>query len=135
MVALKYIITNSCIACRKKRIPDYNQAISLIYQNQTTMNWYLAKVVFQIICGDGNHTAQFDEQLRLVGANNEYEAFTKAQQIGILEQDTFLNEQKNLVQWKFIDVSELHKLSNLMDGAEMYSRVTEVDNAEIYISM
>jgi hypothetical protein len=99
------------------------------------MNWYLAKVVFQIICGDGNHTAQFDEQLRLVGANTEYEAFTKAQQIGILEQDTFLNEQKHLVQWKYIDVSELHKLSNLMDGAEMYSRVTEVDNAEIYISM
>ena len=30
------------------------------------MNWYLAKIVYRIICGDGNHTAQFDEQLRLV---------------------------------------------------------------------
>jgi hypothetical protein len=29
------------------------------------MQWYLAKLVFQIICGDGNHRPQFDEQLRL----------------------------------------------------------------------
>jgi len=27
------------------------------------MNWYLAKLVFRIICGDGDHTPQFDEQL------------------------------------------------------------------------
>ncbi|MEP7129294.1 MAG: DUF4288 domain-containing protein, partial [Chitinophagales bacterium] len=29
------------------------------------MNWYLAKIVFRIICGDGLHQPQFDEQLRL----------------------------------------------------------------------
>ena len=32
------------------------------------MNWYLAKIVYRIICGQGNHTAQFDEQLRLIQA-------------------------------------------------------------------
>jgi len=42
------------------------------------MNWYLAKMVFRIICGDGNHTAQFDEQLRLVSGNSLEEAFHKA---------------------------------------------------------
>ena len=32
------------------------------------MNWYLAKIVYRILCGEGEHTAQFDEQLRLVSA-------------------------------------------------------------------
>ena len=41
------------------------------------MKWYLAKIVFQIICGDGKHTAQFDEQLRLIAAADEDEAFGK----------------------------------------------------------
>jgi hypothetical protein len=96
------------------------------------MNWYLAKVIFQVICGNGNHTAQFDEQLRLVEAGDEQEAFYKAQQIGVQEADAFLNNRQQLVQWKFIDVCELYPLSNLIDGAEIYSRITEVDDAAQY---
>ena len=38
------------------------------------MNWYLTKIVYQIICGEGNHTAQFDEQLRLIAADDEQRA-------------------------------------------------------------
>lgn len=99
------------------------------------MNWYLTKIVYQIICGDGNHTAQFDEQLRLIAADNEHEAFNKAKQIGIMEQESFLNDKNNLVKWKFIDVCELYKLSELIDGAEMYSRIQEADDAGSYIEM
>jgi len=44
------------------------------------MNWYLAKMVFRIVCGDGNHTAQFDEQLRLISAGSKEEAFHKQQE-------------------------------------------------------
>lgn len=39
------------------------------------MNWYLTKIVYRIICGQGNHTAQFDEQLRLIQADSAQEAF------------------------------------------------------------
>ena len=46
------------------------------------MNWYLTKLVFRIICGEGHHTPQFDEQLRLVSATDECEAFEKAMAIG-----------------------------------------------------
>ena len=42
------------------------------------MNWYLAKMVFRIVCGDGNHAAQFDEQLRLISAGSKEEAFDTA---------------------------------------------------------
>jgi len=97
------------------------------------MNWYLAKMVFRIVCGEGEHTPQFDEQLRLVTANSKEEAFTKAQELGHAEQETFYNRKEQLVQWQFINVSELYLLSDLIDGAELYSRIEERDNAESYI--
>ena len=99
------------------------------------MNWYLAKIVFRIICGDGQHTPQFDEQLRLVSARNEDEAFYKAQALGEQEEDTFLNIQNKEVQWQFINVSELYRLSALIDGAELYSRIRETDEGEEYINL
>ena len=96
------------------------------------MNWYLAKMVYQIICGEGHHTAQFDEQLRLIAASNEDEAFEKARGLGSEEQDSFLNQRNQLVRWKFVNVSELYLLSQLIDGAEIYSHINEVDDAEAY---
>jgi hypothetical protein len=99
------------------------------------MNWYLTKIVFRIICGDGNHTAQFDEQLRLVSAKNKKDAFEKAQQLGKHEEETFFNTKQQPVQWKFINVSEIYKLGELMDGAELYSCIKERDDADNYIEM
>jgi len=97
------------------------------------MKWYLAKVVFRIICGEGEHTPQFDEQLRLVAGNSKEEAFRKAKQMGYKEEETFYNRKQQLVQWQFINISELYHLSELIDGAELYSRIEEKDNAEAYI--
>jgi len=96
------------------------------------MKWYLAKLVFRIVCGDGEHTAQFDEQLRLISAFDAEEAFDKAQDMGHSEQETFHNLKQQLVQWKFVNVSELYHLTELIDGAELYSRINEVDDAEAY---
>ena len=97
------------------------------------MNWYLTKMVFRIICGDGNHTAQFDEQLRLVTATSKEEAFHKAQLMGMKEEEMFFNSQLQLVQWLFISVSELYQLNELIDGAEVYSRIEERENADSYM--
>lgn len=99
------------------------------------MNWYLSKLVFRIICGEGQHTPQFDEQLRLIAAINEEEAFGKAMALGEKDQEGFYNHQQKLVQWKFIDVAELYKLSGLIDGAELYSKIQETDNADLYIDI
>lgn len=98
------------------------------------MNWYLTKIVYRIICGNGEHTAQFDEQLRLIAAENEETAFEKALQIGQKEQDCFTNVNQEMVQWKFINVAELYKLQDLIDGAELYSMIKETGDAGSYIS-
>ncbi len=97
------------------------------------MQWYLAKIVFRILCGEGEHVAQFDEQLRLIAADNKEDAFRKAQEMGKQEEETFLNRKNQMVQWKFINVCELYKLSELIDGAELYSRIEERENAEAYV--
>ena len=99
------------------------------------MNWYLAKIVYRIICGDGGHTPQFDEQLRLVLASDELHAFQKARRLGEKEQDNFLNDHQKPVHWKFVDVTELHQLDELIDGAEIYSLICEKEDSEAYVKL
>ena len=99
------------------------------------MNWYMAKMVFRIICGNGEHTPQFDEQLRLVAAENKEQALSKALAMGNKDEDAFYNQRLQLVQWQFINVSELHELQQLSDGMEIYSRIEEKENADAYISI
>ncbi len=99
------------------------------------MKWYLAKLVYRIICGEGTHTPQFDEQLRLVYAEDDLHAFQKARITGHNEEDNFLNDIHKPVHWKFIDVSELHLLTELIDGAELYSKICEEEEADRYIKV
>jgi len=99
------------------------------------MKWYLAKIVYRILCGDGSHAPQFDEQLRLIKADDDLHAFQKARLIGEREEDNFLNNIQKPVHWQFIDVSEIHELNDLADGAEMYSRIKEEDDADIYVKL
>ncbi|MFT3979168.1 MAG: DUF4288 domain-containing protein [Ferruginibacter sp.] len=96
------------------------------------MNWYLAKIVFRIVCGAGDHTAQFDEQLRLINAASKQEAFDKAVEVGRSEEDMFMNIHQQPVSWTFIDVSELYRMEELLDGAEIFSKIKEVEDGEHY---
>lgn len=98
------------------------------------MNRYLVKLVYQIVCGDGLHTAQFDEQLRLITAPDEASALHKSRRIGLQEEETFYNERQQLVQWKFINVVELYLLDELSDGAEVFSQIRESDDPPTYCS-
>jgi hypothetical protein len=98
------------------------------------MRWYVAKIVYQIICGKGDHMPQFDEQLRLVSAQSKQEAAQKAREIGQQEQYAFKNQRQELVEWKFINVPELHTLDQLSDGMELYSRIEEPADANAYVA-
>lgn len=99
------------------------------------MSWYISKIIFQVICGDGEHTPQFDEQLRLIQAKNEQEALKKAIEIGLEEQNTFNNSKDESVIWSFIDVSELQRVNELKDKTELYSRIVEPENEENYVGL
>lgn len=99
------------------------------------MNWYMAKLVYRIICGKGAHTPQFEEQLRLIEASSREEAYFKAIAIGSNEEVQFPNSRQELVQWKFINISELYQLSEVVDGTELYSRIEEREEGEVFEDM
>jgi hypothetical protein len=96
------------------------------------MNWYVAKIIFRI-CSEGSQRPQFDEHIRLIAADNFDEAFLKARMLGISEEDAFLNDKNRTVKWEFINVAELYAISELKDGSEIYSTITEKDEASNYI--
>lgn len=98
------------------------------------MNWYVAKIVFRIISGEGKHDAQFDEQLRLISAENDKQAFDKAVGLGQVCQDSFLNNNSQQVRWEFIDVAEINRLNELADGTELYYQIQEPANADLYMA-
>jgi hypothetical protein len=98
------------------------------------MNWYLAKIVFRIVCGAGNHQPQFDEQLRLIAADTLQEALTKARALGEEEQDRFLNHQQQWVHWQFVNVAELTDL-DWKDGARLHETITEPTFSEGYVRL
>lgn len=90
------------------------------------MNLYIAKIVFNINISDGKNLSQFDEQLRLIEASTFTDAFYKARLLGKKEEHLFLNEKKETVSWKFIDVSDVQPINELKHGTEIYSS-THVD--------
>ena len=92
----------------------------------------MAKLVYRIICGDGRHQPQFNEQLRLITAEDALHAFYKARLIGERE-TTVIKNQILPVRWKFIDVIEILPIEKFMDGAEVWSCINEETDAETYI--
>jgi hypothetical protein len=97
------------------------------------MAWFIAKLVFNISTAEQNHKPQFDEQLRLISAENMEEAFLKARKLGLSDEDCFLNDTQHHVRWEFINVAEILPLSSLEDGIELYSQVREAEEANSYI--
>lgn len=97
------------------------------------MKWYLVKIVYRIICGEGLHTPQFDEQLRIVSASDALQAFLKGRLLGERGEERFLNDRQEPVKWKFIDVSELYLINEITDGTEVYARVQEEVHEEMYL--
>lgn len=99
------------------------------------MNWYLAKLVYQIKVGQFEPCPQFEEQLRLLQADSKKAALQKARTIAEAEQFSFSNQHEQLVQWNFVNVCEILLISEWVDGAEVYSSINEVSSAESFIAL
>ncbi len=99
------------------------------------MNWYITKIVFQIINGiTDRNPNQFDEQIRLIQAGSANDAYNHAQKIGRQEEESFLNKNRETVMWKFIAVKELQQVDDLRNGTELYYFIKEVDHPDLYIN-
>lgn len=95
------------------------------------MNWYIAKLVFQILNNSQIH--QFDEQIRIIKAADYNEATEKALQIGKAEEDEFLNTDNHKVYWKFRAITHLSHIQNMENGSELCSQIIEKNPADNYL--
>jgi hypothetical protein len=98
-------------------------------ETKKAMNWYMAKLVYEVITGEGS---QFDEQWRLIRADETNWAYEKACILGRIDGFEFYNERSNKVQWKFLNVVEMIPV-NWNDGAQIYSTTEEPTDVETYI--
>lgn len=99
------------------------------------MNWYIAKLVYQVISGAGNHTPQFDEQLRLIRADEYGWAREKASIVGRLLERFVENTKNEKVIWRFVEVTELIQIPSLEDGDEIYSTIQEPNDVNEYLAL
>jgi Domain of unknown function (DUF4288) len=95
------------------------------------MNWYLTKMVFRIIFGEGEHKAQFEEQIRIIAAPTAEEALEKANIMAHTENNPVKNHG-TLVTWQFVTITELYRLHNFIDGAEIFSQLREEENGDLF---
>lgn len=97
------------------------------------MNWYIAKIIFQIK-GKGMHRPQFDEHLRLIEADSVEEALLNARILGITLEDSIINNQHGPVTWEFVNVMELMEVKEWRHGMEIYSHVREIEDVTHYVN-
>lgn len=95
------------------------------------MNWYIAKLVYRIV--NASDKPQFDEQLRLIRADEWDWAVEKADTIGRLGESIFFNTNLQKVHWQFAGVSDLFQVGPLDDGELLYTETKEPDNPDAYL--
>jgi hypothetical protein len=85
--------------------------------------WFGAKLLFESSNRhEGNRVLQ-EESIRLLQADNEEQAHSKAGQLGISEQHEYQNEQGETVAWRFVALLEVQDLCerDVYDGMEVFS--------------
>ena len=99
------------------------------------MKWYIAKLVFQVISSEGLQTPRFDEQWRLIKADEVTWAHEKARVIGWLQQGYCDEEHQGKVERKFIEVAEIKQIASMEDGVQLYSSTEVPMDAYAYVDL
>ncbi len=80
------------------------------------MNWYLARLLYQRLSREGNLTTQFDEQWRLIRADEREWALEKAALLAQLNQYDTEEEKPQNTNQKFITVVDICEIGKWQDG-------------------
>lgn len=86
---------------------------------------YTAQIVYRIEC-EGQHTDQYEEQWRLVFAEDEEAALIQAKLAGQAEETTFIDRHGRSICWRMLAVKDLQPVE-LVNGGLLFSQVREVE--------
>ncbi|WP_316829806.1 DUF4288 domain-containing protein [Pedobacter aquatilis] len=97
------------------------------------MKWFAVNCIYQVICGEGKHSPQFNEQVRLVTAETSFEAIQKAKLLAFGYNASFENCVGEMVRWEFIAVGGITAVDEPTDGIEVSSKILEPKSVEAYL--
>jgi len=89
------------------------------------MQSFTAQIIYRIEC-EGLPTDQYEEQWRLVYADNEELALTAAREAGANEQATFIDRHGRTICWRLLAVKDLQPVE-LTNGGLLFSAVREAE--------
>ena len=85
--------------------------------------WYSSRLILKRTVGNQISDFIFDEQVRLIEADNAEEAYAKALKLGQEEECEYWTSEQQEVKWTFIGLSDLHCIDkSLEDGVEIISK-------------
>ena len=97
------------------------------------MKWFAVTYIYKIICGEGSHSPQFNEQTRLLSALNLKSALKKANLNAQKFNVPFTNCEGKLVKWKFIAVASIYEIEAPEDGVEVNAKIVEPQSVDSYL--
>jgi hypothetical protein len=89
------------------------------------MRPFTAQIIYRIEC-EGQPTDQYEEQWRLVFADNETEAISQARESGKKEESTFIDRQGRTMCWRMIAVKDLQPVE-LKNWGLLFSVVRDAE--------
>ncbi len=89
------------------------------------MKAFTAQIIYRIEC-EGQPTDQYEEQWRLVYANNVEDALAEARDAGGKEESTFVDRQGRKMCWRMLAVKDLQPVE-LKNGGLLFSMVREAE--------
>jgi hypothetical protein len=97
------------------------------------MKWFAVNCIYQIICGEGKHSPQFNEQIRLIHAQSTSEAINKAKILAKGFNAPFKNCEGTSVTWTFINIGGITEIDEPADGVEVSSKILEPKSVKEYL--
>ncbi|HRO42823.1 MAG TPA: DUF4288 domain-containing protein [Flavipsychrobacter sp.] len=89
------------------------------------MKSFTAHIIYRIVCEEVV-SEQYEEQWRILFANDETTALAEAQRFGKEEECSFIDRHGRTTKWKMVAIKEIREV-NMKHGALVLSRVKEVE--------
>lgn len=89
------------------------------------MNTYTAQIIYRINCSEAC-TEQYEEQWRLIFAEDSREALAQARKVAKEEECTFIDRHGRTIGWQMVAIKDIQEIS-LKQGALLFSAVKEVE--------
>jgi len=98
------------------------------------MKWFAINLIYQVISGEGKHSPQFNEQIRLIKAVDSLNAIKKAQQSAGKFNLPITNSAGDTVVWKFVAIGGVLEIDEPADGVEINSKIIEPESSKTYLA-